>query len=72
MAVAEQALVPALTRRSPDAPVLTDGFSCHTQVGHVSAAQVAPRHLAELLWESIQLSRAEPTTPGAAGQTPRP
>ncbi|EGD53662.1 FAD-binding and (Fe-S)-binding domain-containing protein [Gordonia neofelifaecis] len=30
-AVAEQALAPAL-RRHPDAPVLTDGFSCATQI----------------------------------------
>ncbi|MFL0579900.1 FAD-binding and (Fe-S)-binding domain-containing protein [Dietzia sp. 179-F 9C3 NHS] len=35
-AVAEQALAPAL-RADPDAPVLTDGFSCATQVAHLGA-----------------------------------
>ena len=57
-AVAEQALAPAL-RAHPDAPILTDGFSCHAQVMHLSAtdpttraAGGAPRrgaHLLELL-----------------------
>ncbi|EYT62398.1 FAD-linked oxidase [Dietzia sp. UCD-THP] len=53
-AVAEQALAPAL-RADPDAPVLTDGFSCATQVGHLGATDPttgsgrAGRHLFELL-----------------------
>lgn len=52
-AVAEQALAPAL-RADPDAPVLTDGFSCATQVAHLSAHDAGVgrrtgRHLFELL-----------------------
>ena len=53
-AVAEQALAPAL-RADPDAPVLTDGFSCATQVDHLGATDPttgsgrAGRHLFELL-----------------------
>lgn len=44
-AVAEQALAPAL-RADPDAPVLTDGFSCATQTDHLGRTG---RHLFELL-----------------------
>lgn len=44
-AVAEQALAPAL-RADPDAPVLTDGFSCATQTGELGRTG---RHLFELL-----------------------
>ncbi|MFN3600719.1 MAG: FAD-binding and (Fe-S)-binding domain-containing protein [Dietzia sp.] len=53
-AVAEQALAPAL-RADPDAPVLTDGFSCATQVGHLGATDPTTgsgrtgHHLFELL-----------------------
>ena len=52
-AVAEQALAPAL-RADRDAPVLTDGFSCATQVAQLSARDDAVgrrtgRHLFELL-----------------------
>ncbi|WP_375546232.1 FAD-binding and (Fe-S)-binding domain-containing protein [Dietzia sp. NCCP-2495] len=52
-AVAEQALAPAL-RADPDAPVLTDGFSCTAQVDHLAArdpdvGRRAGRHLFELL-----------------------
>lgn len=52
-AVAEQALAPAL-RADPDAPVLTDGFSCATQVTHLAArdplvGERTGRHLFELL-----------------------
>ncbi|PTM86070.1 FAD-binding and (Fe-S)-binding domain-containing protein [Dietzia psychralcaliphila] len=53
-AVAEQALAPAL-RADRDAPVLTDGFSCATQVGHLGATDPttgsgrAGLHLFELL-----------------------
>lgn len=43
--VAEQALAPAL-RADPDAPVLTDGFSCATQTDHLGRTG---RHLFELL-----------------------
>lgn len=44
-AVAEQALAPAL-RADPDAPVLTDGFSCAAQVDHLGRTG---HHLLELL-----------------------
>ena len=52
-AVAEQALAPAL-RADPDAPVLTDGFSCATQITHLAARDPlvgdrTGRHLFELL-----------------------
>nr|WP_029457639.1 FAD-binding and (Fe-S)-binding domain-containing protein [Dietzia alimentaria] len=52
-AVAEQALGPAL-RADTDAPVLTDGFSCATQVDHLagtdpSTGARAGQHLFELL-----------------------
>lgn len=46
-AVAQQALAPAL-RHAPDAPVLTDGFSCATQVRQLTATRRG-RHLFELL-----------------------
>ena len=53
-AVAELALAPAL-RADTDAPVLTDGFSCATQVDHLGAGDPTTgpgrtgRHLFELL-----------------------
>ncbi|WP_347956705.1 FAD-binding and (Fe-S)-binding domain-containing protein [Gordonia aichiensis] len=57
-AVAEQALAPAL-RSHPDAPVLTDGFSCATQIRRLAAVDPTTggdagpgrrgRHLFELL-----------------------
>lgn len=52
VAVAEHQLLPAI-RNNPDAVVLTDGFSCKTQVGDL--AGVTSVHLAELL------SRERPT-----------
>ena len=50
MAVAEQALAPAL-RANPDAIVLTDGFSCHMQTRQLTdnPAPTASLHLAQLL-----------------------
>jgi FAD/FMN-containing dehydrogenase/Fe-S oxidoreductase len=50
MAVAEQALAPAL-RADPDAVVLTDGFSCHMQVRQLTdnSAPSASLHLAQIL-----------------------
>ncbi|MBF4768775.1 FAD-binding oxidoreductase [Nocardioides agariphilus] len=50
MWVAEQGLAPAL-RAAPDAPVLTDGFSCHMQVRQLTGrhAPSASAHLAQLL-----------------------
>ncbi|BBY17066.1 FAD-binding and (Fe-S)-binding domain-containing protein [Mycolicibacterium litorale] len=48
MKVAEQGLVPALRDTSADAPVLTDGFSCHMQVRQLDADR-SSQHLAQLL-----------------------
>lgn len=50
MAVAEQALAPAL-RADPGAVVLTDGFSCHMQARQLTdtAAPTASLHLAQIL-----------------------
>lgn len=50
MAVAEQALAPAL-RADPAAVVLTDGFSCHMQVRQLTGnpAPNASSHLAQIL-----------------------
>ena len=44
-AVAQQALVPAL-RTHPDAPVLTDGFSCATQIRRLAAVDPTVRGIA--------------------------
>ncbi|MEU0498814.1 FAD-binding and (Fe-S)-binding domain-containing protein [Mycobacterium sp. NPDC006124] len=49
MAVAEQALAPAL-RADPNAVVLTDGFSCHMQARHLTdESPNASLHLAQML-----------------------
>lgn len=48
MKVAEQSLVPALAATGADAPVLTDGFSCHMQVRQLDSDR-SSLHLAELL-----------------------
>ena len=47
VAVAETALLPAVSAAGPDAVVLADGFSCRTQLDQL--ANVHGRHLAELL-----------------------
>jgi FAD/FMN-containing dehydrogenase/Fe-S oxidoreductase len=47
VAVAENALLPALRARSADTVVLADGFSCRTQAAQLAGAQ--SMHLAELL-----------------------
>ncbi|WP_342000181.1 FAD-binding oxidoreductase [Microbacterium sp. LWH7-1.2] len=48
MAVAAQALIPALNRTGPETPVLTDGFSCSMQVQQLEPARRG-WHLAEIL-----------------------
>ncbi|KUM36393.1 FAD-binding and (Fe-S)-binding domain-containing protein [Arthrobacter sp. EpRS71] len=48
MKVAEQALVPALSRTSKETPVLADGFSCAMQVKQLEPERQS-LHLAELL-----------------------
>jgi FAD/FMN-containing dehydrogenase/Fe-S oxidoreductase len=50
VAVAEQHLLPAV-RRSPEAVVLADGFSCRTQLADL--ADRPARHLAELLASAL-------------------
>ena len=52
VACAEDQLLPALRRASPDALVLADGFSCRTQIGHL-APERHPRHVAEVLAEAL-------------------
>ncbi|WP_345429743.1 FAD-binding and (Fe-S)-binding domain-containing protein [Actinoallomurus vinaceus] len=47
MAVAELSLAPRLRRAGDDAAVLADGFSCRTQIDHLTGTRA--RHLAELL-----------------------
>jgi Fe-S oxidoreductase len=47
VAVAGNGLLPALASNRADAVVLTDGFSCRTQVGHLSGR--SGLHLAELI-----------------------
>ncbi|OZD61347.1 FAD-binding oxidoreductase [Rhodococcus sp. 05-340-1] len=51
MAVAEQALAPALRDAEPDTPILTDGFSCHMQVRQLTGdlTSDASVHLAQIL-----------------------
>ena len=46
VAVAETALLPAV-RAAPDAVLLADGFSCRTQLDHLTGRRAL--HLAELL-----------------------
>jgi Fe-S oxidoreductase len=47
MAVGERRLLPAVRAAAPDTVVLTDGFSCRTQVEQATGRR--PLHLAELL-----------------------
>jgi FAD/FMN-containing dehydrogenase/Fe-S oxidoreductase len=47
VAVAENALLPAVRAAGPDAVVLADGFSCRTQLDHLAGRLAL--HLAELL-----------------------
>lgn len=59
MAVAEQALAPAL-RADPDAVVLTDGFSCHMQARQLTDTPEpsASAHLAQILDPRPPLGRS--------------
>ncbi|GAA2270809.1 oxidoreductase [Streptomyces ruber] len=51
VACAEEQLLPAVREAAEDAVVLTDGFSCRTQVGELAGAR--GRHLAEVLAEAL-------------------
>ncbi|MFI1811689.1 FAD-binding and (Fe-S)-binding domain-containing protein [Streptomyces sp. NPDC020422] len=52
-ACAEDQLLPALRAAPPHAVVLADGFSCRTQIAHMSPGHRA-RHLAEVLAEALE------------------
>jgi FAD/FMN-containing dehydrogenase/Fe-S oxidoreductase len=56
VAVAETALLPAVSAAGEDAVVLTDGFSCRTQLGELAGRE--GRHLAEVLAEAARGPRA--------------
>ncbi|MFD8008980.1 FAD-binding and (Fe-S)-binding domain-containing protein [Streptomyces sp. NPDC058955] len=51
-ACAEDQLLPALRRSGAGAEVLADGFSCRTQITHLTDR--SPRHLAEVLAEGLE------------------
>ncbi len=51
-ACAEDQLLPALREAAPEAEVLADGFSCRTQITHLTDRR--PRHLAEVLAEGLE------------------
>ncbi|WP_199253927.1 FAD-binding and (Fe-S)-binding domain-containing protein [Mycolicibacterium mengxianglii] len=54
IAVAGLALRPALDAAAPGTPVLADGFSCQTQISHLSVDNDSPpTHLAQLLWSAL-------------------
>jgi len=57
VAVAEQALLPAVRQAGPDAVLLADGFSCRTQLTQL--ADRTGRHLAELLFSRLPTSDAD-------------
>ncbi|WP_051478856.1 FAD-binding and (Fe-S)-binding domain-containing protein [Arthrobacter sp. H5] len=59
MAVAEQALAPALSKTPRETPVLTDGFSCQMQVKQLDPARPS-LHLAELLDPGTSEEREHP------------
>ncbi|WP_406285626.1 FAD-binding and (Fe-S)-binding domain-containing protein [Embleya sp. NBC_00896] len=63
-AVAADRLLPALAAASPDAVTLADGFSCRTQITHVSERR--PRHVAELLAAGLP-APADRTPPSPSG-----
>ncbi|MEV0642418.1 FAD-linked oxidase C-terminal domain-containing protein [Streptomyces sp. NPDC050619] len=52
VAIAESALLPAVREAGPDAVVLTDGFSCRTQLSDLGAREGV--HLAELLASRLE------------------
>ncbi|MBL0778505.1 (Fe-S)-binding protein, partial [Streptomyces albidoflavus] len=52
VACAEDQLLPAVAAAPADAAVLTDGYSCRTQLTQLSGAR--PRHVAEVLAEGLE------------------
>jgi Fe-S oxidoreductase len=65
VAVAENELLPAVRRLEGEGTVLTDGFSCHLQVGELAGRR--GEHLAELLDRGI---RARMSAAGRSGRPP--
>ncbi|TWV16102.1 FAD-binding oxidoreductase, partial [Streptomyces albidoflavus] len=63
VACAEDQLLPAVAAAPTGATVLTDGYSCRTQLAQLSGAR--PRHLAEVLAEGLP-ERPEGERPGSA------
>ncbi|TFV60873.1 FAD-binding oxidoreductase [Geodermatophilus sp. DF01-2] len=59
VAVAETALLPAVRAAGENAVILTDGFSCRTQLTHLGDRQ--GRHLAELLAEAGRSKQVDDT-----------
>jgi FAD/FMN-containing dehydrogenase/Fe-S oxidoreductase len=57
VAVAEQALLPAVRAAGPDTVLLADGFSCRTQLAQLSDR--TGQHLAELLSSRLPAARIE-------------
>lgn len=53
LAVAELALAPVLRAAGPDALLIADGFSCRTQIDHLTSDTRPARHLAEVLAEAL-------------------
>lgn len=59
MDVAELSLAPLLRAVTADAPVLADGFSCQTQISHLSPRDAA--HLVEFIDHALTTNCAIPT-----------
>ncbi|MEU8648616.1 FAD-linked oxidase C-terminal domain-containing protein [Streptomyces sp. NPDC048737] len=68
-ACAEETLLPSVRDAGQDAVVLTDGFSCRTQLEQL--AGVRGRHLAEVLAEGLEERPGEPGEP-PTGSEDRP
>ncbi|MFF9150250.1 FAD-binding and (Fe-S)-binding domain-containing protein [Streptomyces sp. NPDC014861] len=58
LACAEDQLLPALRTAAPHAELLADGFSCRTQIAHLTARK--GRHLAEVLAEAVERGAGAP------------
>ncbi|HEY3477578.1 MAG TPA: FAD-linked oxidase C-terminal domain-containing protein, partial [Streptomyces sp.] len=56
VACADEALLPALRAAPPHSALLADGFSCRTQIAHLTSGPKA-RHLAEVLAEALPPDR---------------
>jgi Fe-S oxidoreductase len=67
VAVAEQALLPAVRGAGPDTVVLADGFSCRTQLDQLSSR--TGLHLAQLLADRLP-AREPPGIPQSASPDP--